>query len=436
MWYPNFINNFVFPLSDVLLKTSYTKNLDKWRKYDLLSANELEKIQINNLKSLLIHAQSHCKLYQNIQFKGENPFEWLTQFPMLTKEIVRTQESDLLTQNPKKLVKFCSSGSSGMQTCVYESKTELQSNRSILMHLWEWSGYRMGAPIVQTGITPNRGLFKSIKDIFLRTIYVDAFVHSEPQILKVLNKIKGKNYTIAGYASSVNLMAETALKYKLKFELKAVISLGDKLFNHYKTNIKKAFNCEVFDTYGSAEGFMIAAQKDLDAYYILSPHVLIEIVDDENKPVSDGTMGNILITRLDGYAMPMIRYRLGDLGIMLPRENYPKKRAYNYPLLQQIVGRETDVVKTKNGKSLVVHSFTGIFEHISGIKQFKVVQKNLNGIDIEIIKGESFSNADVDKAQALLQKYIDDKTFKINFLVVDSIAPSKSGKPQMIESHL
>lgn len=436
MWYSEFINKLIFPLSDVLLNTSYTKNLNKWRKYDLLSTSELHQIQSDNLKNLLTHAKSNCKLYKNIDLIGENPFKWLANFPILTKEIVRTQESDLLTQNPDKLVKFCSSGSSGVQTCVHESKIELVSNRSILIHLWEWSGYQIGNQIVQTGITPNRGLFKSVKDIFLRTIYVNAFAHSEPQILKVLNKIKGKNFTIAGYASSINVMAEVALKNEINITLKAVISLGDKLFSHYKANIKKAFNCEVFDTYGSAEGFLIAAQKDLEYYYLMSPHVYIEIVDDEYNPVPDGTMGNILVTRLDGYAMPMIRYRLGDLGIMLPKENYPKKQAFNYPLLQQIVGRETDVVKTQNGKTLVVHSFTGIFEHIPGIKQFKVIQKNLHGIDIEIIKGENFTCSDTEMATKMLQKYIADESFKINYLFVENIAPSKSGKPQMIESHL
>ncbi len=436
MWYSNFINKLMFPLSDLILRTSYTKNLKKWRHYDSLSVLELEAIQKENLKNLLSYAQAHCKLYNNIDLKGDNSYEWLSGFPILSKDIIRNQEADLLTQNADKLYKFCSSGSSGVQTCVYESKRELESNRSILIHLWEWSGYQIGNPIVQTGITPNRGLFKSIKDLFLRTIYVDAFAHSEPQILKVLNKIKGQNYTIAGYASSINVMAEVALKHQLNIKLKAIISLGDKLFNHYKSNMKKAFNCEVYDTYGSAEGFMIAAQKDFEYYYLMSPHIYIEIVDEDNNPVKEGTMGNILVTRLDGFAMPMIRYRLGDLGIMLPKENYPKNREFNYPLLQQIVGRETDVVKTQNGKTLVVHSFTGIFEHIPGIKQFKVIQNDLNGIDIEIIKGASFTELDIQKATKMLQKYIEDKNFRINYIFVDKIAPTKSGKPQMIESHL
>jgi len=436
MDYPNFISKIALPLSDFFLRTNYSKTIKYWHKVDRYSGLELQKLQENNLRALLKHAVLNCDLYKNIKLERDNPYEWLKQFSILTKEIVRTQESALLTESPKKLVKFCSSGSSGVQTCVYESKKELENNRALLMHFWEWSGYKVGAPLVQTGITPDRGFFKSVKDFFFKTIYINAFAHSESQILKVLDKIKDKNYTIAGYASSVNFMAEVALKYDKTTNLRAVISLGDKLFNHYKKNIIQAFNCRVYDTYGSAEGFMIAAQKDLDYYYIFSPHVYVEIVDDAYNPVPDGTMGNILITRLDGFAEPMIRYRLGDLGIMLPKEKYPQNREFNYPLLQQIVGRETDVVKTQNGKTLVVHSFTGIFEHIPGIKQFKVIQNNLQSIDIEIVKGSTFTETDIDRATQMLQKYIEDATFKINYKFVSDIAPSKSGKPQMIESNL
>jgi len=436
MLYSRFIKNVVFPLSDAILNTQYSKQIDYWCHLDNLSTEELQLIQKRNLKQILLHAKKNTKFYQHVDIEGDNPYRWIKNFPVLTKDIVRNNKDSLLTQSTTKLIKFCSSGSSGVQTCVYESKSELVTNRAILIHFWEWSGYKIGQPIVQTGITPHRGLFKYLKDFFLRTIYINAFAHSESQIIKVLKKIKHKNYTIAGYASSLNFIAEVALRNNLSTNLKAVISLGDKLFSHYKLNIIKAFNCKVYDTYGSNEGFMIAAQKDIEAYYIFSPHVYIEIVDDAYNPVPDGVMGNILVTRLDGYAMPMIRYRLGDLGIMLPKEKYPKNREFNYPLLQQIVGRETDVVKTQNGKTLVVHAFTGIFEHIPGIKQFKVIQNNLAGIDIEIVKGRTFTEADITKATQMLQKYIDDVKFKINFKHVESIVPSKSGKPQMIESKL
>ncbi len=168
----------------------------------------------------------------------------------------------------------------------------------------------------------------------------------------------------------------------------------------------------------------------------MSPHVYIEILDDNNNPVPNGEIGNVVVTRLDGFSMPLIRYKIGDLAIKLPKEKYPKNRAFNYPLLQQIVGRETDVVILPNGKKLIVHSFTGIFEYITEIKQFKVVQESTNEIIIEYIKATNFTKDVLQRITEKLQKYIQDKNFKINYKEVDFISSTKSGKPQIIESKL
>ena len=181
---------------------------------------------------------------------------------------------------------------------------------------------------------------------------------------------------------------------------------------------------------------MVAAQYDLQYYYILSPHVYVEILDDDNNPVPDGEMGNIVVTRLDCFSMPLIRYKIGDLGILLPRDEYPKQRKYAYPLLKQIVGRETDVVVLPDNSKLVVHSFTGIFEYIPEIKQFKVIQEDKEGITIEYIKSKTFTDQALQRAEEELRNYIKDANFHIKFKNVEYIAPSKSGKPQIVESRI
>ena len=123
----------------------------------------------------------------------------------------------------------------------------------------------------------------------------------------------------------------------------------------------------------------------------MSPHVYLEILDNMNQPVKDGQLGNVVVTRLDGYSMPLIRYKIGDLAIKLPKNKYPKKREFNYPLLEKIIGRETDIILLPNGEKMVVHSFTGIFEYIPEIKQFQVLQENINTITIKYIKSEKFT---------------------------------------------
>lgn len=435
--YQQFLEYFLLPIGDFFNKSTYIKQLKYWRKVDAFSEKQLLDLQEKNLKKLLAHTVKNIPYYQPIKLEGVNSYSWLQQFPVLTKDVLKKNNPKFIDPTAKKLIKYSSSGSSGVQSSVFMNKKEQSIIRGILTHWWEWSGYKIGKPILQTGITPNRNFAKSIKDFFFNTYYISAFTLSEEELKTVVNQLNSTNkFYFAGYASSLNVIAEYVIENNHNIKMKAVISLGDKLFPHYKKNIEKAFNCKTFDTYGSNEGLMIAAQKDLEYMYILSPHVFIEIVDDEHKPVKDGEMGHILVTRLDGFSMPLIRYKLGDLGILLPKEQYPKKRAYNYPLLQQIIGRETDVIKLPSGKKLVVHSFTGIFEYIPEIKQFQVIQEKTEKITIKFIKADNFKEQVLALATKELQKYIQDPTFIIEYKEVNEILPTKSGKPQIIVSKL
>lgn len=163
--------------------------------------------------------------------------------------------------------------------------------------------------------------------------------------------------------------------------------------------------------------------------------MFVEIVDDEGNQLPDGEMGHVLLTRLDNYSMPLIRYKIGDLASILPKVSYPEKKDLNFPLLQEIYGRNTDIIKTSSGKFMVVHSFTGIFEHIPQIKQFKVIQKNLNCIEIEYIEGDNFEYSILEKVERKIHDHLKE-SFPIYWKKVDVISPSPSGKPKLVESLL
>ena len=434
--YTKVLEKFILPVGDVLTSNSFLRNLKRWRSIDKLNEVELNTLQIQNLTKLLDHACEKSPYYRGLNLRGDNPIERLESFPVLTKDILRTQSESMLTASKEKLTKISSSGSSGISSSVYMSKEDLSSLRAGLVHWWEWSGYRMGCKLVQTGISPNRGILKSIKDVLFRTIYVNAFAHDDIQVIKVLNRIKNKEYMLIGYASSLNVFADIAKENNINIKLKGCISLGDKLFDYYRKNITKTFKCDIQDTYGSAEGFLISSQLDLEYSYILSPQVFVEILDDNNRPVPDGQLGHVVVTRLDGFAMPLIRYKIGDLAIKLPKEKYPKNKKFEYPLLEKIIGRDTDVVKTNKGKIMIVHSFTGIFEYIIEIKQFKIIQNSLNGIHILVVKGEGFETSILEVVKEKILEKLEFEEFSITFEIVCQISPSKSGKPQIIESNL
>jgi phenylacetate-CoA ligase len=213
--------------------------------------------------------------------------------------------------------------------------------------------------------------------------------------------------------------------------MKSAVSWGDRLFDHYRKNIERVFGCKVFETYGTGEGLMLGAQKDLEYLYIMDPYFIVELLDDEGNEPEEGEIGHVIVTSLIHKAMPLIRYKVGDLAIKLPMNQYPKERELGLSLFQKIIGRETDIVETPLGKKLIVHSFTGVFEYYPEIKQFQVVQQKKEIFIIRYVEGPNFSTSILDKIKKQLDT-LAEESLRINFLRVDEILPSKSGKPQIV----
>ena len=437
------MNNFllekvVLPLGDLILKSNFIKKLNFWRDFDSLSELELINYQDKQLKIQLLNAQKHLSKYKEIKIDlNKNSKEIIKSFPILTKDDLRSNPKSLQINNNQNVSRIYSSGSTGVSTWVSMDRPDLMSLQSLSIHLWELCGYNLGEPIVQTGMSPKRSILKKLKDIFFRVYYISAFSLSDKDLKSICLKLSMKNnFSLVGYPSSLNIIAEYVIENNINLKLKTVIGLGDKLFDHYKKNIEKAFGCKIHETYGSSEGFQIGFQADLDYMYLYTPQVYLELLDDKNNPVKEGEIGNVVVTRLDNKHMPLIRYKLGDLAIMLPKEKYPISRKFNFPLIEKVIGRNTDVVILPDNRKLIVHSFTGIFEYIPEIKQFKIIQKNRKSMTVQFIPDDNFTKEVLKNCKLKLQKIINNNNFKIFFEEVSVIEGKRSGKPQIIESYI
>lgn len=432
--YSCLLENIILRFVGWILRDPFVKELKKLRRLILNSEIDLVELQNQKLEKLLRYSRINVPFYKNLKIDKELNIK---SYPIIDKKILKINKFDLISNKVPKsnLIKHVSSGSSGIQSEVYWTKKEQAIHRANQILWWEWAGYKIGQYILQTGITPNRTFIKKIKDLLFRTKYIQAFTHSPKDLLKALNWAKDKNAFFAGYASSLFVFSKFSKQNNMNVMFNGAVSWGDKLFKHYKQSINSEFKVNVKETYGSAEGLMMAAQLDLDYMYIMSPNVYIEILDDNGNEVSDGEMGNVIVTSLNAFAMPLIRYKIGDLAIKLPKSEYPANRKLNLPLLKKVIGRDTDIIKTISGKYLVVHSFTGIFEHYKEIIQFCVIQDNLKSIKIKIVVSKEFHENILKSISNDLNKYLHGE-LKIDFRIVNKIASTPSGKPQIIISYL
>lgn len=421
---------------------SYLKTLKEWKKNDLLSEEELLRNQNEKLNKILNYSLKKVPFYTQFNFDSNANLS-IKDFPILTKEILRKEIKNLISEDYEisKLDKNHSSGSSGTQSFTYMTKEHKFYLRALQTNWFSWSGYKPGLNLLQFGMSPKRELPKKLKDFFFNVFYVNSFFLSKKEMKSIGNRIFAKKTPfIAGYPSEMNELAKCVIENNFNYNARGIISFGDKLFLHYLENFKKAFGKEVkvIDTYGCAEGLLMACRKDLPYYYIMTPHVYIEIVDDNGKEVNDGEVGNVLVTCLTNFAMPIIRYKLGDMAIKLPREKYPIKKQHNYPLLEKIIGRETDYVETKEGVRMFVTTFVAIVEFYPEIKQFKIIQKDYENIVFEYVLDDVYEfnpSITLPKIESEIKELTQNK-LKIVFREVEKVTPSPSGKPKIIESEI
>jgi phenylacetate-CoA ligase len=438
------LEHILFPAGDAILQTSFVSALKQWRKISTHDSEKLASLQRKNLKELLLYMYAHNRYYRQFlpdhhYINHHDPVEILKSLPLLTKETIRNNYELMISEpflkSRQQLILEKSSGSSGIQGSVYMSRKEAYNVSAAQTHLWEWSGYRLGSELLQLGMTTDRGLIKGLKDFFSKTTYRHAFRIDANDTKELLESLREKKDAFfGGYASGLYAYACIAEQYGLKTEFKSVISWGDKMFGHYRKKIETVFNTRVFDTYGCTEGIIIGGQCKQGNYHILTPHVYLELLDDNNNPVKPGSIGNVVVTRLDGRSFPLVRYKLGDLAIKA-EDNKQCTCGMHYPQLSMIIGRETDIVYTPKGNPLIVHFFTGIFEHEQDIKQFRVTQYENKNILIEYI-------TDLDDHAAILERLTEimnnrsGEVLPVNFSRVNHIPATISGKPQIVLSHL
>ncbi|MFC3880885.1 phenylacetate--CoA ligase family protein [Algoriphagus namhaensis] len=426
---------FLLTLGDLALSTSFIDKLRYWRKKLKGKKEDLENLQALKLKEMLRFASQNSEHYAKLDIKEtEDPYTWLRKFPILPKQKLKDDLDSFLTRKDlDKLVGITSSGSTGAPSKVYFSKSELSNNRALQIIWWEWAGYQFGKSLLQTGVNTKRSFDKKVKDKLLNTRYIDAVTHDEKQILEELEILrKEPRAYFVGYASSIFLFAKIAKKYGIRdVKFDGVISIGEKLLPNFRQEIEEAFSCSVFDTYGASEGFLIASQCTYGKYHLMSPHLVLEILDENDQEVKPGETGRVILTGLDNFTTPLIRYEVGDLAIKGNQE--PCKCGLELPVIEEVIGRITEFILTEKGKFITVQTVVRLMKNFSQVDQFKFIQLGENRLEVEMVSSETLDDTFFIAVQNEIERVVGEK-FEIEFKQLDQISKAKSGKFQLIEN--
>jgi len=214
--------------------------------------------------------------------------------------------------------------------------------------------------------------------------------------------------------------------------LKEVRTLGETLPYETRKVCKKAWGVNVTDIYSAREVGYIALQcPEHEHYHIQSENVLVEILDDQGKHCSPGEVGRVIVTSLNNFASPLIRYEIGDYAEA--GESCSCGRGLS--VINRVMGRVRNMLTLPTGEQNWPALNNKTLPKIIQFQQMQVIQHTLSEIAIRLVVSESVSLDQEKQFRKKLQE-IFNYPFIIKFSYPDKIVRYKGGKYEEFLSHV
>jgi phenylacetate-CoA ligase len=271
---------------------------------------------------------------------------------------------------------------------------------------------------------------REVADAMLsRRKFIPAYEMSDETLREFVRQIEAFDPVLLdGYAESFNFLAAYLKEHgRMKVSPKGIISSAQTLPEGSRKVIEEAFGCRVFDKYGSREFSGIAYECDAhEGHHVVGEGYIVEVLKD-GKPAKPGEIGEVVITDLNNYCLPFIRYRIGDLAEAMD-SSVTCACGRGLPRLGKIEGRVQSIILGSRGQYIPGTFFAHVlkdYDHC--IRQFQIVQTERGAISFNVVKGKRFSDESMNEVLAILKKFLGDD-MRIDVEFQENIDMVRTGK--------
>ena len=263
-----------------------------------------------------------------------------------------------------------------------------------------------------------------------KQLYLSSYHLNEgnlPHYVDVLKRFKPA-YVI-GYPSSMYILARYLIKKDERLpSVRSVISSSEQLTTQVRNVLEEGFGCKVFDCYGSVE-WAVAMNECGAGNMHISPEVgIVEVLDDDGNDVQRGEAGELVCTSLLNYAMPFMRYRMGDMGAY-PEQDVECPCGRTLPIFKALYGRRMAYLSLPDGRQVGSAALSTAF-HAEHILESQLVQESNHDVVVKLAVTEEFGPRDLEYLNTELEKRV--SPLSIRYEYVDSIPPGSGGKRRWI----
>lgn len=391
------------------------KLLNESQNWDESRLRDYQDVQI---QKLIRHSFENVPYYRDVfNERGLTPkdircVDDLQKLPFLTKAIVRRRVQDLTARNVSflNMEPAHTTGSSGTPLNFFMDETTRPFDRALVLRHLRWLGYEAGdrsvffkcLPLTDPtklyqyfpGSRELRITFHNENETKLRRMaevmrdFAPDFINAWPSCLYVLSRYMERN--------GITIKPP-----------KFIVTSSENCFPTVKQQIRRVFKCPIIDWYGQEESVAVAAQCLEATGY----HVQVEMSVIEFLPFRDG-MSEVVGTCLHNFAMPFIRYKTGDLAVP---SDHSCPCGRKHPLIDGIVGRNIDFVRTPEGNVISPLILHFAFFELDEIKEGQIIQEDINTLRIIVVPWKNLSPATLKVLEHELYARLESPSMKLIF---------------------
>ena len=405
--------------------------------------NEYHKYVIEKRKELVDYHLKENPFYKALV--GEKTISHWEDVPIMQKKDLQRPLAQRLSKGftPKNSYVNKTSGSSGHPFIFAKDKACHALSWAEFIDRYHWHNIHLnnslqarfyGIPLDPLGYQKER-----LKDRLSNRYRFPIFDLSDKKNEEFLKTFRRKKFDhINGYTSSIVLFAKYLKRKNIVLRvvcptLKQCIVTSEMLYADDKKLLETTIGVPVINEYGASELGLIAFSNSKDEFVVNSEGLFVEVVDENDKPLPNGKPGRLCITSLYNKAHPIIRYDIGDTGVLAENSTFKK------PILEQLIGRTNDVAKLPSGKTVPGLTFyyvtKSVIEDNGNVKEFIIEQMALDTFKIIYVSERALTDQEMKAIENASYAYLE-SGLTIEFERTPALDRSNRGKLKQFISKL
>jgi phenylacetate-CoA ligase len=418
---------------------------DRLTESQWLSAIEIRCLQFGQLSALLDHAAAAVPFYSDrlrqaghVASRPIDDETW-SRLPILSRRDVQAAGaaiiSSALPADHGRMGELRTSGSTGMPVTVKVSTLAQAWFKAIVLReqLWHRRDFGLTFAVIRrykAGIAlppdgERRARWASRAAIPFETGPLMRLSIAAPasEQAKWLHRCD-PDYLLT-YPSNLTALVPAMREAGLRpTRLREVVTMAELLPAETRALVREAWNVPIHDTYSAKEvGYMALQCPEHERLHIQSEVALVEVIDDAGRPCIPGEIGRVVATSLHNFAMPLIRYEIGDYAEVGP----PCACGRGLPVLTRVMGRVRNILIGASGERYWPSFGTSGFRNLAPVRRHQFVQKRRDSLEARfVVERPLTADEEADLRAHILSRL--PEPFEITFTYVDDIPPSEGGK--------